>query len=75
MSAGKKPLDRSGRGHLNAVNPAVGVRAASPSTCIMAKLQVAALQCPAWNYTVRLYRPRAQILSGKWTFPEPQPVH
>jgi hypothetical protein len=24
---------------------------------------------PGWNYTVRLYRPRAEILSGKWTFP------
>ncbi len=28
-----------------------------------------------WNYTVRLYRPRAEILNGKWTFPEPQPVN
>lgn len=27
-----------------------------------------------WNYTVRLYRPRQEILDGKWTFPEPQPV-
>jgi hypothetical protein len=27
-----------------------------------------------WNYTVRLYRPRAEILSGKWRFPEPQPA-
>jgi hypothetical protein len=27
-----------------------------------------------WNYTVRLYRPRPEILSGKWKFPEPQPV-
>ncbi len=27
-----------------------------------------------WNYTVRLYRPRAEILDGSWTFPEPQPV-
>jgi hypothetical protein len=26
-----------------------------------------------WNYTVRLYRPRAEILNGSWTFPEPQP--
>jgi hypothetical protein len=23
-----------------------------------------------WNYTVRLYRPRSDILNGKWTFPE-----
>jgi hypothetical protein len=28
-----------------------------------------------WNYTVRLYRPRAEILDGKWKFPEPQPVN
>lgn len=27
-----------------------------------------------WNYTVRLYRPRPEILSGRWTFPDPQPV-
>jgi hypothetical protein len=26
-----------------------------------------------WNYTVRLYRPRAQILDGSWTFPAPRP--
>jgi hypothetical protein len=25
-----------------------------------------------WNYTVRLYRPRAKILNGKWKFPEAQ---
>jgi hypothetical protein len=29
---------------------------------------------PGWNYTVRLYRPRPEILSGQWTFPEAQPV-
>jgi hypothetical protein len=29
---------------------------------------------PGWNYTVRLYRPRAEILDGTWRFPEPQPV-
>jgi hypothetical protein len=27
-----------------------------------------------WNYTVRLYRPRAEILNGTWKFPEPQSV-
>lgn len=27
-----------------------------------------------WNYTVRLYRPRKEILEDKWKFPEPQPV-
>ena len=24
---------------------------------------------PGWNYTVRMYRPRPEILDGKWTFP------
>jgi hypothetical protein len=27
-----------------------------------------------WNYMVRLYRPRQQILDGKWKFPEAQAV-
>ena len=29
---------------------------------------------PDWSYMVRLYRPRPEILSGAWTFPEPRPV-
>jgi hypothetical protein len=29
---------------------------------------------PGWNYMVRLHRPRAEILNGKWTFPQPVPV-
>lgn len=29
---------------------------------------------PGWNYTVRLYRPKVEILNGKWSFPRPQPV-
>lgn len=29
---------------------------------------------PGWNYMVRLYRPRAEILSGKWKFPQAQPA-
>ena len=28
---------------------------------------------PGWNYTVRLYRPRKEILDGTWKFPEAQP--
>jgi hypothetical protein len=28
-----------------------------------------------WNYTVRLYRPRPEILTGKWKFPEAQAVN
>ena len=29
---------------------------------------------PGWNYTVRLFRPRAEIRDGNWTFPAAQPV-
>lgn len=29
---------------------------------------------PGWNYTVRLYRPRQEVLDGTWTFPEARPV-
>jgi hypothetical protein len=29
---------------------------------------------PGWNYTVRLYRPRKEILDSTWNFPEPQIV-
>ena len=25
---------------------------------------------PSWNYTIRLYKPRPEILDGSWTFPE-----
>ena len=30
---------------------------------------------PGWNYIVRLYRPRAEILNGAWKFPDAQPVN
>jgi hypothetical protein len=29
---------------------------------------------PGWNYMVRLYRPRPEILNGRWKFPEAQPL-
>jgi hypothetical protein len=29
---------------------------------------------PGWNYVVRMYRPRKEILDGTWEFPEAQPV-
>ena len=29
---------------------------------------------PGWNYTVRMYRPRKEILDGTWKFPEPKLV-
>jgi hypothetical protein len=28
-----------------------------------------------WNYMVRLYRPRAEVLDGRWKFPEAEPVN
>jgi hypothetical protein len=30
---------------------------------------------PGWNYMVRLYRPKAEILNGTWKFPEAQAVN
>ena len=29
---------------------------------------------PGWNYAIRMYQPRAEILDGSWHFPTPQPV-
>jgi hypothetical protein len=29
---------------------------------------------PGWNYTVRLYRPRQELLDGTWRFPEARPI-
>jgi len=29
---------------------------------------------PGWNYLVRLYRPRHEILDGTWKFPDAQPL-
>ncbi|WP_354249112.1 DUF1254 domain-containing protein [Bradyrhizobium sp. LA2.1] len=29
---------------------------------------------PGWNYTVRLFQPRAEILDGSWKFPEAKPA-
>lgn len=29
---------------------------------------------PGWNYIVRLYQPRAELLQGAWKFPDAQPV-
>lgn len=29
---------------------------------------------PGWNYAIRLYQPRDEILTGAWSFPQPQPV-
>jgi hypothetical protein len=29
---------------------------------------------PGWNYLVRLYRPRAELIAGTWLFPEAVPI-
>ncbi|WP_129774748.1 DUF1254 domain-containing protein [Peristeroidobacter soli] len=29
---------------------------------------------PGWSYVVRMYRPRAEILNGTWTFPQARPL-
>lgn len=29
---------------------------------------------PGWNYTIRLYQPREEILNGSWTFPVIEPT-
>ena len=29
---------------------------------------------PGWNYAIRMYGPRQEILDGDWTFPEPVPA-
>lgn len=29
---------------------------------------------PGWNYMVRLYRPRSEVLDGEWTLPAARPV-
>ncbi len=30
---------------------------------------------PGWNYTVRMYLPRREILDGSWVFPRPEPTN
>ena len=30
---------------------------------------------PGWNYTVRMYLPREDILEGRWVFPTPEPAN
>jgi hypothetical protein len=30
---------------------------------------------PGWNYLIRLYRPRPEILNGTWKFPEARPMN
>ncbi len=27
-----------------------------------------------WNYTIRMYQPRTEIINGSWTFPRAKPI-
>jgi len=29
---------------------------------------------PGWNYAIRMYKPRKEILDGKWSFPKITPA-
>jgi hypothetical protein len=29
---------------------------------------------PGWNYIVRLYQPKKEILDGSWKIPDPKPA-
>lgn len=29
---------------------------------------------PGWNYTLRMYQPRQEVIDGTWTFPAPSPL-
>ena len=46
--------------------------AALGATPISTEVVVADLD--GWNYTVRMYRPRAEVLDGSWTFPAAEPA-
>ena len=61
------------------INSITGKQAADGSTTIQfggcdGKVANCIPIVKGWNYTVRLYRPRAEILDGSWKFPVAQPV-
>ncbi len=46
-------------------------------TCLIGEVAKVANCLPiyaGWNYMVRLYRPRREVLDGTWKFPEARPV-
>lgn len=61
------------------INSITGTRAADGATTIQfggcdGQVPNCIPVMKGWNYTVRLYRPRAEILDGSWKFPVAQPV-
>lgn len=69
----KNPYDAYALNNLTATKSADGSIAIQFGGCD-GKIPNCLPTMPGWNYTVRLYRPRAEVLNGKWTFPQPQPV-
>lgn len=69
----KNPLDSY------TINSITGRKAADGSTTIQfggcdGRIANCIPIVKGWNYTVRLYRPRAEILDGTWKFPVAQPL-
>ncbi|CAA0134739.1 Uncharacterised protein [Mycolicibacterium vanbaalenii] len=67
--------------NLYTVNSVTGVRDADGSVTVCfvpsaeGEVPPNAIVTPdGWNYLIRLYRPRAEILDGRWTPPVPTPV-
>ena len=61
------------------INSITGKKAADGSTTVQfggcdGKIPNCIPIVKGWNYTVRLYRPRAEILDGTWKFPVAQPA-
>ena len=61
------------------VNSVTGKKAADGSTTVQfggcaGKIPNCIPIMKGWNYTVRLYRPRPEILDGRWKFPKAEPA-
>jgi hypothetical protein len=65
--------------HVYAINSTTAARGADGSITIQfGKCDDAIPNCLpitcGWNYTVRLYRPRPEVVSGEWVFPDAEPM-
>ncbi|AAY95733.1 DUF1254 domain-containing protein [Pseudomonas protegens] len=69
----KNPYDAYSLNNLTAKKSADGSIVIQFGGC-EAKVVNCLVTTPGWNYTVRLYRPSNEILSGQWRFPTPEPV-
>jgi hypothetical protein len=69
----KNPYDAYSLNNVTAKNSADGSVAVQFGGCD-GKIPNCLPIMKGWNYTVRLYRPRPEILNGTWKFPEPQSV-